>query len=212
MKILVVDDHALVREGLSQVLTDLDEALTVLQAGTCTLAFEIASQHPDLDLVLLDYHLPDMNGLDALQVFARRHPEIPVLMLSGSASEKVLRQVMQRGAAGFLLKSGMTDELLQAVRIVLNGGVYFPYAIEPSRSPPLPPEEALLAKLSPRQLQVLQCMVNGYSNKKISDTLHVSEETVKSHVTAILRNLGVENRTQAVMTGARMGFQPENVG
>jgi two-component system nitrate/nitrite response regulator NarL len=76
----------------------------------------------------------------------------------------------------------------------------------------LPPEEALLAKLSPRQLQVLQCMVNGYSNKKISDTLHVSEETVKSHVTAIFRNLGVENRTQAVMTGARMGFQPENVG
>jgi DNA-binding NarL/FixJ family response regulator len=93
MKILVIDDHALVREGLSQVLKVLDEAVEILQAGTCAQGFSLAQIHHDLDLVLLDYHLPDMTGLAALAVFGQRHPELPILMLSGSANIQIMRQV-----------------------------------------------------------------------------------------------------------------------
>ena len=123
MKILVVDDHALVREGLRQVLKGLEENLEVLQAGNCEQAFALAQRHGDLDLVLLDYHLPDMNGLDALAIFGDRHPELPIVLLSGSANTQIMRQVLQAGAAGFVTKSCVSDELLRAVRSVLDGDI-----------------------------------------------------------------------------------------
>ena len=126
MKILVIDDHALVREGLHQVLKGLDENVVVLQAGYCAQAFTLAEQHPDLDLVLLDYHLPDMTGLQALDIFGAKHPELPVVMLSGSANHQIMRQVLQSGASGFVTKSSMSEELLLAVRKVLDGDVYNP--------------------------------------------------------------------------------------
>jgi DNA-binding NarL/FixJ family response regulator len=126
MKILVVDDHALVREGLRQILGSIGSDVVVLDAGTCAQAFELAEQHLDLDLVLLDFHLPDMNGLDALDVFSKNYPELPVIMLSGSASPLMMQQVIKRGAAAFLTKSGHSEELLEVVGIILSGGVYDP--------------------------------------------------------------------------------------
>ena len=114
MKILVIDDHALVREGLHQVLKGLDENVSVLQAGTCEQAFALAQSHADIDLVLLDYHLPDMTGLQALDIFGKNHPELPIVMLSGSANVQIMRQVLQSGASGFITKSSLSDELLHA--------------------------------------------------------------------------------------------------
>lgn len=208
MKILVIDDHALVREGLHQVLKGLDENVTVLQAGTCAQAFEITKEHLDLDLVLLDYHLPDMTGLDALDIFGRRHPELPIVMLSGSANTQIMRQVLQSGASGFVTKSTLSDELLHAVRLVLDGEVYSPRELEgrsdvsgfdqlPDKTP-----------LTQRQELVLRELLDGRSNKEIALTLNVSEETVKTHVAAILRHFDVQNRTQAVVAAARSGYRP----
>lgn len=200
MKILVVDDHALVREGLHQVLKSLDENVDVLQAGNCMQAFALAQIHPDLDLVLLDYHLPDMNGLEALAIFGERHPELPILLLSGSSDTQVTRQVMQSGAAGFVTKTSMSDELLFAVRKVLSGDVCFPQGLCTTAVTPKTP-------LTHRQELVLRCLLDGKSNREIGEFLHVSEETIKTHITAILRYFDVQNRTQAVVAAARAGYK-----
>jgi DNA-binding NarL/FixJ family response regulator len=207
VKILVVDDHALVREGLRQVLKGLEENLEVLQAGTCEHAFAMAQTHGDLDLVLLDYHLPDMNGLAALVIFGERHPELPIVLLSGSANIQIMRQVLQAGAAGFVTKSCVSDELLRAVRSVLNGDIYLPQELNGAST-----LEACAPGgrpvLTQRQELVLRCLLDGLANREIADHLHVSEETVKTHVTAILRHFEVQNRTQAVVAAARIGYRP----
>jgi DNA-binding NarL/FixJ family response regulator len=207
VKILVVDDHALVREGLRQVLKGLEENLEVLQAGTCAQAFSVAQTHGDLDLVLLDYHLPDMNGLEALAIFGERHPELPIVLLSGSANIHIMRQVLQAGAAGFVTKSCVSDELLRAVRSVLNGDIYLPQELS-ALSAFDQTATSSRPVLTQRQELVLRCLLDGLANREIADQLHVSEETVKTHVAAILRHFEVQNRTQAVVAAARIGYRP----
>lgn len=207
MKILVVDDHALVREGLRQVLKGLEDNLEVLQAGTCGQAFALAETHGDIDLVLLDYHLPDMTGLEALAVFGGKHPELPIVMLSGQASTQIMRQVLQAGAAGFVTKSSVSDELLRAVRSVLDGDVYLPQELNAATASAADAASGK-APLTQRQELVLRCLLDGLANRDIAEQLHVSEETVKTHVAAILRYFEVQNRTQAVVAAARFGYLP----
>ncbi len=206
MKILVVDDHSLVREGLRQVLKGLDEQVEVLEAPHCARAFELADLHPDLDLVLLDYHLPDMNGLQALDVFGKQHPELPILMLSGVANPFIMRQVLAKGAAGFLTKSGLSHELLSALRLVLAGNVYVPPDLlgDPGMSGAQEADEA--PQLTPRQEEVLSLLLDGRSNKQISQDLALAEETTKNHVSKILRAFGVQTRVQAVLAAGRHGY------
>lgn len=207
MKILVVDDHALVREGLRQVLKGLDTDVQVLEAATCARAFELAVTHADIDLVLLDYHLPDMNGLDALDFFARQVPELPIIVLSGSVNPRIVQQVMHKGAAAFLTKSGMSEELLSATRMVLAGDVYVPSALMTSSPMPLEPEPRQPAPLfTPRQEEVLYLLMEGRTNKEISRMLSLSDETVKNHISGILRGFGVQTRTQAVLAANRCGY------
>lgn len=209
LKILVIDDHALVREGLCQVLQGLmpDEPTEVLQAPNCRDAFLLAKTHPDLDLVLLDYHLPDMNGLAALSVFGKKHPELPIVILSGSANPSIMQRVLAQGAAGFITKSGLSDELLRALRQVLSGEIYVPLEFSTAvaadnndstcNSPPT---------FTPRQEEVLRLLLEGCSNREISDRLKLSDETTKSHVTSILRGFGVKTRMQAALEAGRWGY------
>ena len=209
MKILVVDDHALVRSGLSQLLKGLDEMVEVLEAPDCSAAFELAALHPDLDLVLLDYHLPDMNGLEALTIFGKKHPELPIFMLSGSVNPRVMRQVLAKGAVGFMTKSGLSDELLSALRLVLAGEMYLPpdlmastsggYLDEPDEPGPAP-------QFTPRQEEVLYLLLQGRSNRDISELLNLADETIKTHVSAVLRGFGVKTRVQAVLAAGRHGY------
>ena len=201
MKILVVDDHALVREGLRQVLKGLDEQVEVLEASHCARAFELTALHTDLDLVLLDYHLPDMNGLQALKVFGKDHPELPIIVLSGSVDQHVARQVLAGGAAGFIAKASLSGELLSILQRVLDGEIYVP----PDLSSP-PSSRDGLAPLTPRQEEVLDLLLSGRTNKEISQTLQLSEETTKNHVSGILRNFGVQTRSQAIIEAGRRGY------
>lgn len=207
----MVDDHALVREGLCQVLKGLDpaEPTEVLQASNCAQAFALVEMTPDLDLVLLDYHLPDMTGLAALAVFGNKHPELPVVMLSGSANPCIMQQALAQGAAGFVTKSGLSDELLQALRQVLDGEIYVPTSLaafpdvqagsaSPGRQAPV---------FSPRQLEVLQLLLDGCTNREIGARLFVGDETIKTHVTAIMRALSAKTRTQAATEAARWGYR-----
>ena len=209
LKILVVDDHSLVREGLCQVLKGLDTEVEVLEAPNCAQAFELTARHPDLDLVLLDYHLPDMTGLDALDVFGAKYPELPIVMLSGSVNPQIMRQVISKGAAGFITKSGKSHELLSALRLVLAGEVYIPPELNTESC--LPHLAGPNAGYSPpqftqRQEEVLYLMVEGHTNREISQKLHLADETIKSHVTAILRGFGVKNRVQAVVAANLHGY------
>ena len=209
MKILVVDDHALVREGLRQVLKGLDAEVEVLEAGLCSRAFELAGLHTDLDLVLLDYHLPDMDGLQALDIFAREHPELPIIILSGSVNPRIMRQVLNKGAAAFLTKSGMSDELLSVTRLVLAGDIYAPpelMGLGDHDTGDARPQEAASPQFTPRQQEVLYLLLDGYTNKEIGRMLNLSDETVKNHVTAILRGFEVTTRTQAVLAANRHGY------
>jgi DNA-binding NarL/FixJ family response regulator len=210
MKILVVDDHALVREGLRQVLKGLDENVEVLQAGNCSQAFAFAQAHADLDLVLLDYHLPDGSGLDALRYLGQHHPELPVLVLSASESPPLVQQILEAGAAGFVAKSGLSEELLDAVRKVLNGDIFVAHDWARTSDPRYAATLADKPPLTHRQTLVLSGLLDGHSNREISRLLNVSEETVKTHVAAILRHFEVQNRTQAVMAAARSGYKSQS--
>lgn len=207
MKILVVDDHALVREGLQQVLQGLHPQVEVLQAADCKQAFALADSHRDIDLTLLDFHLPDMTGLEALRIFGAQHPELPVLILSASADVPMMRQVLSAGASGFVTKSSRSDELLLAVRKVLDGEVYLPAALRNADGTSSGVE---ISKLTHRQELVLHELLDGRSNREISVALSVSEETVKTHIAAILRHFSVQNRTQAVVAAARFGYRPSS--
>lgn len=211
MKILVVDDHALVREGLRQVLKGLEPDVEVLEASVCARAFELAAQHIDLDLVLLDYHLPDMTGMEALDRFSLLHPELPIIVLSGSINIQLGQRTMDRGAAAFLTKSGKSDELLAVVRQVLAGSIYLPASL-PGQPIESAPHHQPISPLTPRQEEVLRLLMDGYTNKEIGRILDLSDETVKNHISAILRSFDVQTRTQAVLAAERHGYRRSGMG
>jgi len=209
VKILTVDDHALVREGLRHVLKGLDAEVQVLDAASGAQALAMADVHFDIDLVLLDYQLPDMDGIRVLSQLGNSHPELPVLIISGVADLNVMREVMARGAAGFITKSGLSDELLEATQSVLAGDRYIPPELR-GRSGELTRlsvQTELAPNLTPKQRDVLRRLMEGDTNKDISRRLEMSEETVKNHVSALLRAFGSQSRTQVVMTAIRLGYR-----
>jgi DNA-binding NarL/FixJ family response regulator len=207
VKILVIDDHSLVREGLCQVLKGLEVGIEVLQARTCEEAFAQAYVHTDLDLALLDNHLPDLTGLEALAIFGQRHPELPILVLSGSADTQLMQKALQAGAAGYVSKSTISDELLRAIRCVLEGGVYGKLQEANTMANAADMQLTTATELTQRQELVLQGLLDGRSNRDIARDLFLSEETVKTHVASILRYFKVQNRTQAVIAANRAGYK-----
>jgi DNA-binding NarL/FixJ family response regulator len=217
MKILLVDDHALFREGVRVLLERLGDQLEVLEAGDCAAAFQIAEEHDGLDLVLLDLALPDMPGFEALSVMRERYPSVPVVVLSGSEDRPSVIEAINRGAMGYIPKSSNSTLLMSALRLVLAKGVYVPPSALMNPVIPVPQASASSALqrksktlrglgLTDRQIEVLGLVVQGLSNKLIARKLVLSEATVKSHVGAALRALRVSNRTQAVLAVGQLGY------
>ena len=208
MKILVVDDHEVVRKGLSQILKVLDEQVEVLQADHCRVAFDLALKHPDIDLVLLDYEMPDISGLDALDFFGRKYPELPIVILSGMASQLLMRQAMNKGAAAILAKAGPSSEMLQTLRKVLAGEIVAPKMPTGTLLPKAssPDAASALCRLTPRQEQVLYLLLDGLSTRAISEQLYLSEETTKAHISAIIRSFGAKTRLEAILAAGQYGY------
>jgi DNA-binding NarL/FixJ family response regulator len=209
MKILVVDDHALIRTALRGVLGQLDGALGMLEASDCRSAFDLIAAHPDLDLVLLDLNLPDMHGLAALEALRARYPALPVVVLSSVNDRASVMQALDLGAMGYIPKLSSNDVLVGALRLVLSGGIYIPpevLARSASAASPSGPRAPADLGLSEREARVLTLLLEGKSNKLICRELDLAESTVKNHVTQILRALGVTSRTQAVIAAAQMGL------
>ena len=204
VKILIVDDHALVREGLGQVMAGMYPRLELLHAGTGAAAIDMLLPHRNIDLVLLDYHLPDMNGLQVLRQLGRIQPSLVVLMISGSTTLQLIQMALKDGAAGFVTKTGNTDDLLDAINQVLGGEIYIPHELRPLISAG---KAAQVQALSRRQEAVLRGLLEGNTNREIAIKLLVSEETIKTHVSAILRYFDADNRTQAVRAASSYAFR-----
>ena len=211
MNILLIDDHALFREGLKFLLRSLDAALEVDEASDCAKALEHAAAR-SYDLVLLDLKMPGVAGLDALAALHDAVPDAPLVVLSGEDNPGVVRAAIERGAMGFIPKSSTPEVLIQALRLVLARGVYLPPAVlDAARAPAsvaLPGTgDMVLPGLTPRQMDVLRCVIRGKSNKIIARELDVSEGTVKAHLSSVLRALDARNRTEAVYAAAKLGLR-----
>jgi len=206
---LLVDDHALFRAGLSVLLRKVPEAGEVLEIGTGLGAQRLVREHSNLDLVLLDYTLPDRNGLEVLRDIKSFSPELPVILLSAHVDSALIQQALKEQASGFIPKTATPDVMLSAVQLVLNGGVYIPPEamgrVQANGFPPMSPVSGK-AQLTQRQMDVLQQMKNGLSNKEIARELNMSPSTVKVHVAAILRELAAASRTQAVFLAKDRGL------
>jgi two-component system nitrate/nitrite response regulator NarL len=209
MKLLVVDDHPIVRDGLVALLGRLGPDTIVLRDAARALA--MAVEHADLDIVILDIAMPGMDGLRALSEFGRVRPELPVIVISASEDARDVREALAKGALGYVPKSASQHTLLSAIRLVLDGDLYVPPLIlgETPLSPAPDPREAATAAgsvLTRRQIDVLKQLSQGKSNKSIALELGLSEKTVKAHVTAIFKALNVINRTQAAAAGREAGL------
>lgn len=201
IRLLLVDDHPLYREGVVAVLrTRLPDA-SVECAPDAESGLRLLREHPDFDAVLLDLRLPDARGLDALSRYAREFPQVARVLISGETVDaRTVQSALAAGASGFLPKTLSVGEMVAALSCVLDGGVYTPSAAG------VPHAQAGLEGLSLRQIEVLQMMLRGNANKQIAQELGIAERTVKAHLTPVFDALGVNTRVQAAMAAQRLGL------
>ncbi len=213
-KVLMVDDHAMVREGTRLLIAQQDLGCELVEAGTWAEARQLLAATSDFDWVLLDLALPDKDGMEALAELRLQYSGVPVVVLSSAEDRAVVLECINRGAMGFIAKASSGAVLADALRVVFAGGVYLPPGIlgKSASTAPREPAQAVMAAtreelsrlgLTPRQIEVLELMVQGLSNKLIAKRLQLAEPTVKTHVAAGLRALNVKNRTQAVFALAK---------
>jgi DNA-binding NarL/FixJ family response regulator len=213
MKILLVDDHVLIRDALRGVLKELAADADVLEASDCRQAMRMIDAHPDLHLILLDLNLPDRDGFAVLADLRSRHATISLVVLSALNDRENVLKALDLGALGFIPKSAPRDVMINALRLIFAGGIYIPPealgGAESKGRQPVAGRSLLPADLgfTDRQMEVLALMMHGKSNKAISRLLKVAEPTVKHHVTAILKALKVANRTEAVIVVASLGWK-----
>lgn len=207
-RILIVDDHSLVRDGLRTVIQSTFPDCEIAEAGSFKEALDRLGAMDEVDLVLLDLNIPDATRFSALQQLRGDFPSTPVVMVSGSYDRVTVRDALAAGAAGFLPKTLDREAILDALQQVLAGEIYVP---EETQSDPAAEEEESIRKriatLTPQQRVVLGHLVAGRLNKQIAFELDVSMTTVKAHVSAILQKLNVFSRTQAVILANKIGFE-----
>ena len=218
LRVLVVDDHALIRQGLRPLIAQLAEGgeeVAMLEASGYTEALQMIEREHEIDLVLLDLRMPDVNGFAALSDIADRRPDLPVVVMTGEEDASLVREAFEHGALGFIPKSSPPAVILNALRLVLSGGTYVPASVmghsaplrEPTPIPRLDAQATGRLGLTPRQADVLALLLAGKSNKLISRELALAEGTVKNHVAAVLKALDVDTRVQAVIAAARLGLK-----
>ncbi|MGY6550639.1 MAG: response regulator [Erythrobacter sp.] len=206
-KVLIVDDHALVRDGLKAILLSSFPECEIAEAGDFNEALQQLGTVQDLDIVLLDLNIPGVSRFSALAQLRKDFPSLPVVMVSGSYDRATVRDALAAGAAGFLPKTLDRATILDAIQQVMAGEIYVPGELQID---PAAEEEdtirQLIDSLTPQQRVVLGHLVAGRLNKQIAFDLDISMTTVKAHVSAILCKLNVFSRTQAVILANKVGF------
>jgi len=208
MKILLVDDHALFREGMRYVLQQLRGGVSeIFEAGNFSDGCKLAGQHPELDLAILDLNMPGSESSTSVKFFHHCYPHIPIVVISGEESQVVMEMVMNDGAMGFVGKNSSVPVLLDALNLVLAGGIHIPPKLlqkheGASEKRPDNAERrnsrATEYGLTARQMQVLTHMANGLSNREIADKMCLAEGTVKAHLASMYQALHVNSRLEAV--------------
>jgi DNA-binding NarL/FixJ family response regulator len=225
VKVLLVDDHPLFREGVALLLRRLSDDLQILEAATCQEALESCSANSDIDFVLLDLNLNGRPELGGLVEFRERLPSVPVVVMSSADDEATVRRAIDLGAMGFIPKSSTSEVMLSALRLVLAKGIYLPPNIigrgadgsmrgvpacahyvgrQPTAGNAMTPQDL---GLTVRQADVLRLVLQGKPIKLICRELSLGEGTVKAHVSAVLRALNVTSRTQAIVAAHRLGLR-----
>jgi len=213
MKILIVDDHALVRRGLAYVVKECFTDAEVAEAGSATEALQFM-EGGKFEVALVDVRMPDFDGLDLLRTIKEKWPTVPVIMLSTYDHGPYVKRALAEGASGYLLKDSTPEDLGQAIRVALSGSgnVLSPRVIqnlfdaEEEATASVPRRSEF--NLTEREMDILTLLAEGRSNRDIAGKLYLSEKTVKAHLAAIFRKLGVTNRTQAAMAAVQMGINP----
>ena len=215
VKILIVDDHSLVREGLQAILSRSDLNAQFVEAWDGATVQAQLEQHPDIALMLLDIQLPGSSGLQLLPRIVEKRPQLPVIMLSSDCDPQTVTLALNSGASGFLPKTSLNQVLVSAIRLVIAGGIYIPPEAlqKPVRKPaagsasvtPAVTYESL--GFTARQIDVFRLLLQGMSNKQICRQMDLAEGTVKIHVRGILRSLTVNSRAEAIAKAAQLGLQ-----
>jgi DNA-binding NarL/FixJ family response regulator len=199
-KVIVADDHPLFREALSLALRQALGDVVIAQAGNMDELQQVSAEENSVDLVLLDLHMPGVQGFSALVYLRAHHPELPVCLVSANNNAVVIQRALDHGAAAFIHKSASVEEIRRALETVLAGDIWQPSETDGSGSAADELDVAeRLSDLTPQQFRVLMMLADGLLNKQIAFELGISEATVKAHMTAIFRKLEVTNRTQAVL-------------
>lgn len=215
IKVLMVDDHALFRDGMHYVLQQLADEVEVIDSGNFLDGMKQAANNPDLDLALLDLHMPGSEGVKSILAFHESNPSIPLVVVSGSDQREDIEKVMEYGAMGFISKMSSSKIMLSALRMVMDGGVYLPPQLLQQAMVSI--DQGTTDKrtdrqnkngLTARQMQTLQLLAEGLSNKEISQRMNLAEGTVKIHTAAVYQALRVSSRLDAVSTARRLGFLP----
>jgi len=205
--VIVADDHPLFRTAIKEALEASQGETTFLEASSFESLQKLVDDHPDVDLVLLDLHMPGVTGFAGLVYLCKRYPSVPVVIISATEDPLVIQRALEHGAAGFIPKSSSIETITGAIAQVLMGEIWVPEMIH-SNLPGNNDSELVLAErmaqLTPQQFKVLMMMSQGLLNKQIAYDLGVSEATIKAHVTAIMNKLGVSNRTQAVLAASQL--------
>jgi DNA-binding NarL/FixJ family response regulator len=200
IKIIIADDHPLFRSALCQAIRQSMANVTLFECDTIQRLEDILVTQHDIDLLLLDLHMPGSNGFSGLVLVRREHPEIPVIIVSASEEAPNIQRAIDYGASGFIPKSADLPTIAKAIESVLEGNIWLP---EKSLDSPANEAEKAFAEkiktLTPQQMKVFMMLTKGLLNKQIASEVDVSEATVRTHMTAIFRKLGVRNRTQAVL-------------
>jgi DNA-binding NarL/FixJ family response regulator len=210
LRILVADDHALFRAGLRHLLADFGDRLQIEESHDYDNTASRLSELDDLDLLLLDLNMPGMQGISAVEELCALAPDVPIIVISVRESAEDVRKAIDAGAMGYIPKSSTPEVMMSALQLVLSGGIYLP----PHLLQELPAgagssaengssgSDDQLARLTPRQRDVLRLLARGQSNKQIADVLGLAPGTVKIHISRILRAFKVQNRTQAVIAAS----------
>ncbi len=203
MKALIIDDHGLFREGIQLVLKRLDPNIIVHTAESYEDSLPFFEANTDLDLILMDLGLPGLSGKDAVISIRKKSPTIPLIIISANSCSVMVKELLQLGVQGYITKSSTSVILINAIQLVLSGGIYIPSEIlqcpTSTEHTATSSEAPTLSKpnLTHRQHEVLELLTDGYSNKEIGSKLSMAEATVRIHVAAILKQLKVNNRTRA---------------
>lgn len=212
MDILIADDHPLFRDALKRAVARVLPQAQLIESDSVAGLQDIAGRHPDADLLLLDLNIPGAHGFSALVHMRGHFPQLPVVVVSAREEPATMRRAIRHGASGFIPKSASLDTIAEALTQVLDGSVWLPADIGADDEPDAQENDlaARIADLTPQQFRVLTMLGEGLLNKQIAWELGVSEATIKAHMTAVLRKLGANNRTQAILMVNKLALDPDS--